>query len=176
MRIIIAGLLGAVAMFIWATIAHLSPLATIGVQTMPAEGATLQALHLTLGDQPGLYVFPSPGKFPDGPSGVLGYQPPGHRGLMPVQLGLEFALEVVESLLAAVALGLTIGALRRLGVAVVIGLIAAMVTNLSYWNWYGFSLDYSLANALIELIKFVVAGLVITAFLAWRRGPPRRRA
>ncbi|HLY80874.1 MAG TPA: hypothetical protein VKQ70_15940, partial [Caulobacteraceae bacterium] len=54
---------------------------------------------------------------------------------------------------------------QRLGLAVLVGLIAGMATNFSYWNWYGFGLDYTLANAFIELMKFVVAGLVIAAML-----------
>jgi hypothetical protein len=54
--------------------------------------------------------------------------------------------------------------------------IAGMATNLSYWNWYGFDLSYSLANAFIELVKFVVAGVAIALTLGWRRRASRRRA
>jgi hypothetical protein len=56
-----------------------------------------------------------------------------------------------------------------------VGVIAGMATNLSYWNWYGFDLSYSLANAFIELMKFVVAGVAIALVLGWNRRTSRRR-
>jgi hypothetical protein len=181
MRILLAGLIGGVVMFIWATIAHVAtPLASAGLAQMPNEAATISTLHATLGDRPGLYFFPAiagsgskamkdqQAKMQLGPSGLLAYQPPGSAGVSPRQLVVEFALEVVESLLAALVIGAIAGAPRRLGVAVAIGLVAAVSTNFSYWNWYGFSWDYTLANAFTELMKYVLAGAAITAFLAWR--------
>lgn len=78
---------------------------------------------------------------------------------------------MVESLLmAAIAALAAAGFARRLTIAVLVGVIAGMATNASYWNWYGFGLDYTLANAFIELVKFAVAGLVI-ALLLGRRSP-----
>jgi len=67
--------------------------------------------------------------------------------------------------LAAVGFG------RRFGIAILVGLIAGMATNLSYWNWWGFGLDYTLANGFIELMKFVVAGLVIALLLGRKPKP-----
>jgi hypothetical protein len=58
---------------------------------------------------------------------------------------------------------------RRFGIAVLVGVIAGIATNLSYWNWYGFGLDYTLANAFIEVVKFAVAGLVIALMLRPKR-------
>ena len=181
MRILLAGLVGGVVMFIWATIAHVAtPLASEGLQQLPAEATVIATLHAAIGDKPGLYFFPAvvgngsramadqQAKIQLGPSGLLAYQPPGSGRLSPRQLVVEFALEIAESLLAAVAISAAAGVPRRLGVAVAIGLIAAVSTNFSYWNWYGFSWGYTLANAFTELMKFVLAGGAITAFLAWR--------
>jgi hypothetical protein len=182
MRILLAGLVGGVVMFIWATIAHVAtPLASEGLKQLPNEAATISTLHATLGDTPGFYFFPAiagsdskamkdqQAKMQLGPSGLLAYQPPGSGRVSPRQLVVEFALEVVESVLAALVISaVATGVLRRLGVAVAIGLVAAVSTNFSYWNWYGFSWDYTLANAFTELMKFVLAGAAITGFLAWR--------
>jgi hypothetical protein len=184
MRTLLAGVLGGIAMFIWATIVHVAtPLATIGLSPLPDEASMIATLHHGLGEKPGLYFFPfmngaagdakamadQTEKLKSGPSGLLVYEPPASAGLMPRQLGVEFGLEVVEALLTAVVLGLATGFWRRLGLASVIGLVAAMATNFSYWNWYGFSLDYTLANAFTELMKFVVAGGAISLVLGWRR-------
>jgi hypothetical protein len=173
MRILIAGVLGCLAMYVWATIAHLSPLATIGVRAMPNEPVVVAALKLNLGDQRGTYVFPM--QTPGGdtskttPQGVLAYTPDAPAGVSPRQLGVEFGLELVESLLmAGVAALAAAGFGRRLGIAVLVGLIAAMTTNASYWNWYGFGLDYTLATGFVELMKYVVAGVVIAAILGRR--------
>jgi hypothetical protein len=188
MRIIIAGVLGGIAMYIWATIAHVAtPLAYMGLQPVPNEAAVLSAMHKNLGDKPGLYFLPfaaghdqkamaeQEAKLKVEPAALVAYRPPGAGGMAPNQLIIEFGLEVVESLLAAVVLAAAAGFGVRLGIAAAIGLIAGMATNLSYWNWYGFSLDYSLANAFTEWVKFLVAGLVIATVLGWRRRRSRRR-
>jgi hypothetical protein len=133
-----------------------------------------------LGDKGGLYFFPyaagmdgnsmaaQEAKLKVGPSGLLAYQGPTPSGAFGRQLAVELALEVVESLLTAAVLvfAATFGA--RMGLAVAIGAIAAMATNFSYWNWYGFSDAYTLANAFTELVKFVVAGAVIALVLRGR--------
>jgi hypothetical protein len=188
-RIIIAGVLGGIAMYIWATIAHVAtPLASMGLQPVPNEAAVLAAMHKNLGDKPGLYFLPfstghdqkamaeQEAKLKVEPAALVAYRPPGAGGMAPRQLITEFALEVVESLLAAAVLAAVAGGFgRRLGIAAAIGLIAGMATNLSYWNWYGFSLDYSLANAFTEWVKFLVAGAVIAWVLGWKGRGSRRR-
>ena len=183
MRILIAGVLGAIAMFIWATVAHtLTPLAGTGLKALPNEAAMTATLQQNLGDRRGLYFFPfAPGsdakamaaqeaKMKTAPSGLLVYNPPGTPGLTTRQLVAEFIFELCESLITALLLTLAVGFLPRLGVASLVGVVAAMATNFSYWNWYGFSLDYTLAAAFMELMKFVVAGAVIALILGWRRG------
>jgi hypothetical protein len=183
MRVVIAGFLGGIAMYVWATIAHLSPLAQVGVHIPPHPELTAAALKLELGDQGGVYIYSSapmamaggkPAPAAAAPAtatdGMLSYVPNGPAGLSPKQLISEFVLELVESLLLACALALASAGLGgRVAISLLVGLIAGMATNLSYWNWYGFGLDYTLANAFIELVKFLVAGVVIALML--RRKP-----
>ena len=188
MRVGIAGLVGAIAMFIWATIAHVAtPLAFAGFERLPDEAATIATLHASLGDKPGFYLFPfaagrdsksmadQKARMQLGPSGLIAYQPPGAPALMPRQLVVEFVLELVEAVLTAVLLSFVPGAARRIGVAVGVGVVAAISTNFSYWNWYGFSWDYTLATAFTELMKYVVAGVAIVVVLGWPRRPGRAR-
>ncbi len=108
------------------------------------------------------------------PSALVAYQPPG-ANQFGRQLGVEFTLEVIESILTAALLVAAASFAQRLIMAVMVGVVAAVATNFSYWNWYGFSLDYTLANAFTELMKFVVAGVVIALALGWRRRASRRR-
>jgi len=181
MRVIIAGLIGGVVMFLWAAVAHMAtPLAVAGLKRLPAEAATVASLRAAIGDTSGLYFFPfkegddaramadQRAKMQLGPTGLLAYQAPGSPALMPGRLGVELGLEILESLLAAAVIAAAPGLARRLGVVVAIGMIAAVSTNFSYWNWYGFSWEYTLAQAIMELMKYVLAGVAIIAVLAWR--------
>src|SRR4051794_33535294 len=119
MRILIAGILGGVAMYVWATAAHLSPLAQVGMQTIPNDGPAVAAIQAALGDKGrGLYYFPAGGmtndpkasaaheaKLKTTAQGLIAYRPPGTPGMTPQQLIVEAALEFGESILLAVVLG-----------------------------------------------------------------------
>jgi hypothetical protein len=179
MRVLIAGILGGIAMYVWASAAHLSPLGQAGVKSLPNEAVELAALKLDLGNAPrAVYVLPAPssmtaqgkGAPAAGALGMLAYSPNATLAMTPRQLGVEFALEMVESLLLAGVAALVAGGFRaRFGAALLVGAIAAITTNLSYWNWYGFASDYTLANGFMELMKYVVAGVVIALVLGRRR-------
>ncbi len=54
MRILLAGLAGAIAMFIWSSVVHMAtPLATIGVNTLPNESVTVGNLASAIAGQSG---------------------------------------------------------------------------------------------------------------------------
>jgi hypothetical protein len=48
----------------------------------------------------------------------------------------------------------------RVGFVAVVGVIAALATNVSYWNWYGFPGNYTAVYMLMQFVNFVVVGLV----------------
>lgn len=181
-RIVLAGLAGGVAMFIWMSIAHIVlPLGEVGVSEIPNEQPVLAAMQGQMGVSSGLYLFPGMGLGPNAtraqknaamkdyeqklattPSGLLLYHPPGNKGITPSRLGLEFLAEVLESLLLVFLIAkarlATFGA--RLGFATAAGVLASLPTNFSYWNWYGFPANYSQAYMLIQLVGFVCVGVV----------------
>jgi hypothetical protein len=193
-RILLAGILGGIAMFAWSFVAHMVlPLGTTGFREIPNEQAVLAAMNSTMGQQSGLYMFPGLGdkpsmkevnaampqyekKLASNPHGILIYHPPGGKPMEPRQLVIEFLTEVVESLLAAWLLahaGLTRYA-ARVGFVVVIGLVAAIATNIPYWNWYGFPSNYTIAYMTTTIVAFLVAGLVAAAIL--KRNAPLANA
>jgi hypothetical protein len=180
MRILVAGLLGAIAMFIWASIAHgLTTITSTGLKAVPNEAAVMQDLQQGLGNNRGLYFFPYAAGMRNNakavaasPTGIIAYNPPAAPAMVR-QLGVEFVLEFIEALLTAVVIAaVAAGFGHRLAMAAAIGAVAAISTNFSYWNWYGFSFSYTLANAFTELMKFVFAGAAIAAFLRWRATKP----
>src|ERR1700753_4249068 len=59
MTVLIAGILGGVAMYVWSTIAHVVlPLGQVGFSQMPNEAAVLSAAQASNGTKDGLYFFP----------------------------------------------------------------------------------------------------------------------
>jgi len=58
----------------------------------------------------------------------------------------------------------------RVGFVLIAGILAAITTNVSYWNWYGFPGVYTVSYILIEIVGFVLVGIV-AALLLRKRGP-----
>ena len=175
MRILLAGIAAGVAMFIWSAIAHVAtPLGTIGISTLPDESVTVGNLASAIGDKGGLYLFPMPSgtsgpstSAATAPGGFLVFNPRVATTMAPKNLVIEVLTELAEGLIAAWLLAQTAiaGFVARAGFVTMAGLAAAITTNIAYWNWYSFPLDYTLAYGFIELVGYVVAGLVLAALL-----------
>jgi len=174
MRILIAGLLAAIAMFIWSSIAHVAtPLGRIGVNTLPDESVTVGNLASAIGEKSGLYIFPmTSGESPStsaavAPAGFLVFNAKEQITMSPKTLVVEFLTELGECLIAAWLLAQTALAAyaARAGFVAVVGLAAAVTTNIPYFNWYHFPLDYTLSYGFIELVGYAVAGLVLAAMI-----------
>jgi hypothetical protein len=182
-RIILAGVLGGIAMFIWTSIAHMAlPLGHAGVRELPNESTVLAALETSLGDNSSLYLFPGLGvgdnptreqmseamkhmdeKLANNPSGFLMYHAKASRSIsMPKLLTVEFATELLEAILVVLLLAQTRIASfgGRVGFVFVAGILAAIATNISYWNWYGFPGVYTAAYMSIQIVGFLCIGLV----------------
>jgi hypothetical protein len=185
MRILLAALAGAVAMFFWSFIAHMAtPLATTGFSQMTNENAALQSLTAdNVGAKPGLFIFPwTDPKDPKmmekyqalaktHPTGMLLYRPVGQQmsGEMGPMLIVEFAKQFAQALIAAwIASMIVAGFATRVSIVTAIGLSAGIATNVSYWNWYGFPGNYTVAQIAMEIIGALVAGLAIASVLPRR--------
>jgi hypothetical protein len=179
MRVVLAGIVGGIAMYVWTAIAHVAtPLGMIGVQTLPNEGETILSLNNLVGENGGLYLFPAPPKQgapvenASGSAGLLVWRPHALLNLNPKNLGTEFVSELAESVIAAMLLSWAAvpGFGSRVGFVTLLGLGATITTNVSNWNWYGFPTDYTLANGLILMVGYLAAGIGIALVL------PRRTA
>jgi hypothetical protein len=95
--------------------------------------------------------------------------------LLPL-LSTEFVTELIEALLAVFLLSQT--RLDRFGPRVafitVVGVIAAITTNVSYWNWYAFPTSYTIAYMFTQAAGFLAAGLAVAAVL--RKTPFENRS
>jgi len=186
-RIFLAGLLGGIAMFGWSYLAYTAlPVGKIGLRRMPNEIALLETLQKEIAENSGVYVFPGlrlPSNPPDGktktlddldqtvaryPSGLLIYNAAGSRPIKMFRwLSVDFLIELAEVALAVFLLSQTrlTTFVARVRFVLLIGIVAAIATNLSNWNWYGFPSDYTLAYMFIQIVGFLCAGLVAALVL-----------
>jgi hypothetical protein len=192
MRILLAGILGGIAMFVWTSIAHMTlPLGEAGINEIPNESTVLSAMQSSIGDKTSLYIFPGLGvgktatreekneamkqmqqRIAVNPSGILMYHPPGRQFAFGKALAIEFSTEALQAilviwLLAQARIGSFAG---RVGFVLIAGILAAITTNISYWNWYGFPGVYTASYILIEFVGFVLVG-VVAALMLQRRSP-----
>ncbi len=64
-RILLAGLIGGIAMFLWSFVAHdLLPLGQMGIKDLANQKPILEALNTNLGQRHGLFLYPGLGKNP----------------------------------------------------------------------------------------------------------------
>lgn len=190
-RILLAGILGGIVMFIWSFIAHdLLPLGEIGIRELPNEQSVVPAMQSGITEQSGLYMFPGTGlahgapskekteakkrameKIATSPSGLLLY-----HATRPLNFGklltVEFVKELLQSILAVFLLAQTrINSFGgRVGFVFITGILAALGTNVSYWNWYGFPGNYTASYMFIEIVGFLCVG-VVAALVLGKRGP-----
>jgi len=197
MKILLTGILGGIVMFIWTSIAHMAlPLGEAGVREIPNEPTVLSAMQSNIGDQIGLYIFPGPGvgknatrqekneamkhmgeKMAANPSGILMYNAPGRPFTFGKWLGIEFGTELLEAILVVFLLAQTriVSFAGRVGFVLVAGILAAITTNVSYWNWYGFPSAYTASYMLIQIAGFFLVGLVAALVLPRRASTDANR-
>lgn len=190
-RVLLAGLLGGMAFFLWNFVSHeLLGVGEIGVKELPNETAILGAMRTNI-PEPGFYFFPGTGlpanasraqkeaampefarKATTGPEGILIYHPIGESPISPRQLLTEGGTNVLQSFIAAFLLAQA-GLKRfssRLGFVTLIGLLAAITTNISYWNWYGFPANYTLSYILGLFAGYAIVGLIAAAIVKTSAG------
>ena len=187
MRILFAGILGGIVMFIWTSIAHMAlPLGEAGINEIPNESAVLNAMQSSMGDTAGLYIFPGLGvgknatrdekneamkqmqqRIAANPSGILMYHPRGRQFAFGKSLAVEFSTEVLQAILIIWLLAQTRIESFAAGVGFVLiaGILAAITTNVSYWNWYGFPGVYTASNIFTEVVGFVLVGVMAALIL-----------
>ncbi len=196
-RKLLAGILGGLVFFAWSSLAHVVlPLGQTGIQEIPNEQAVTSSMKANIAAD-GLYFFPGTGlpptathsqkmaamkdmapKLKVGPVGILVYHPVGQDALTLRPLLTELATNIVQVLLAVFLLGQTslaaFGARWRF--MTVAGVLAAISTNISYWTFYGFPGNYTVAYMCIIAMGFVVAGLVAAAMVKPGKGMPLAQA
>ncbi|WP_426699688.1 hypothetical protein ACPPVV_09650 [Rhodanobacter sp. Col0626] len=189
MRVLVAGLIGGILMFVWGVVAHMAlGLGEVGFRLPANENVALSGLQEGLGSQAGVYMLPSldPKKMGNvaevraysikavrSPYAWVVYQPQGTDMMqMGPQIGRQWASDTLSALALAFVMGLAgLGFRRRLAVAAAAAIFAWLSTMLPYWNWYRFPLDFTYAALGEQLIGWLIAG----AAMAWWLGRSERK-
>ena len=177
-------------MFIWTFVAHMFlPLGETGVHEIPNDQGVVSAMQTSIGDASGFYIFPGMGLGPNpsgaqkreamkhrndqlasSPSGIIVYHRPGTLFDFGRTLTVEFCTELAEAILAISLLVeasiVTFG--HRVLFVTMIGIVAAIATNVPYWNWYGFPGNYTAAYMVIQIAGFFFVGIVAALILGKR--------
>ena len=188
LKVLLAGLAGGVVLFFWGFVSHmLLPLGEAGISTLTYEEELLPAISKRV-TKPGMYQFPLPESSPGtpmpnnaeamekatdmhktSPHGLLLFHPPSGPFSMTPHLIVEFATNVVSSLIAAVLVCLTLGSLetfaKRMLFVTAIGLSAGIAVNVPYWNWYEYPTIFTLAQMADHCVGFALVGAVIAAII-----------
>ncbi|MEO8859412.1 MAG: hypothetical protein ABI343_20700, partial [Burkholderiaceae bacterium] len=176
MRVLMAGLIGGIVMFVWGVAAHMVlGLGEVGIHQPANENVVLSSLHEGLGNQPGIYMLPSldsarmgdeavvkaySARAATSPYAFVVYLPQGDDMMqMGPQIGRQWASDTLAALALAFVLGLAgLSFRRRVALAAAVAVFAWLSTMLPYWNWYRFPLDFTLAALLEQLVGWLLAG------------------
>jgi hypothetical protein len=181
MKVLIAGILGGIVVFIWGAITHMVlPLGEMGIQSLPHEDEIVGELKEGISES-GLYFFPGMDKSRDlspeeqkaweakymaGPTGLLVYHPIGSKPLGAKQLLGELGADIAAALLAAYILSFIVASFtQRVLLVGLLGLIAWLCVSVSYWNWYGFPAPYILAEGIDQFVGWLLAGMPMAAIV-----------
>jgi hypothetical protein len=200
MRIVLAGVIGGIVLFVWGFISWtlLGWHHTYG-GTLPDEPAVVQVLKDTVNDrgktEPGVYWIPGmadttgmdadgmaaayeawANKHREGPNAMLIYHPTGREPLDALVLARGFAIDLLAALLAALLLAFATrtisGYAGRVAFVTALGMMVAIYGEGMAWNYFRFPNDWSLIMVVDHLIAWFLVGLVAGAIVKGRNVAP----
>jgi hypothetical protein len=191
-RILLAAIVGGLITFIWGAVAHTAlPLGEVGLSTIAeADERDLNDALKRAFAREGLYVVPGKGlreaanmseaeftSWEEGareqPTAMIIFQPQMGQMMPPSTLVNEGISDVFAALLAAIVLATTAtGYVGRVMVCTLIGVIGWLSISASYWIWYRFPLDYTIAEGVMQTVGWLLTGLVMAAIVKGRRSAP----
>ncbi|HLB01459.1 MAG TPA: hypothetical protein VJO14_08740 [Bacteroidota bacterium] len=195
-KILLGGFLGGIILWVWGFVAWMVlPFHLSVMRAVPDESAVVEALRRSLPSK-GVYVIPwmpseTSGMTPEqmetamvayteklrsGPNAMIFYNPGGKDPFMTGQMisGLFIFIStasIVSWLLSrsTAAAGSYLSGVIYCGM---IGILVAVGTHLSDWNWMGFPFDWTRGLMLDSVVGWLLAGLGISAVVRQKRSGP----
>jgi len=187
LRLLLAAIVGGLAVFTWSAIDHmLLPIGEMGITSLPSEEILMPKLKESIKNS-GLYMFPGfdpknkskeyqtayEAKLRAGPTGLLVIQPAGGD----IQFPKLLAIELLSNCLAAIPLAIILVWTRATkpqsaACGLLFGLFAWMSIDVSYWNWYKFPTAFTAGSLIDQSIGWLIGGFVIASVLGRHRRTP----
>lgn len=187
MRIVIAGIIGGLVMFIWGAVAHMAlPIGEAGLKVPAQQEAVLGAIGQSASGE-GIYMYPSIESEKMGDKAAMKafgeqskgkafafviYQPGGNAVFqsMAPNLVKQLVTDILAALVAAWVLALGAWSFgRRVLIAGALGLFSWLTLSLPYWNWYMFPVNFTLGTLIEQVVGWLLAGTAIAWWLG-RKG------
>lgn len=188
MRIFIAGLIGAIVLFLWGAVSHMVlPVGEMGIRQASQQDAAIAALQASAdkgravymipglnpeewGDEAKLSAFVS--KYANSPSAFVVYDPAPNPNIS--SMGPALVNQFVSNLLVALITAwiMATGAFsfgQRIAVGGAIGVVAWFLVSIPYWNWYRFPLDFTIGAWLDYGLGLLLASVPMAWWLGRRR-------
>lgn len=165
-----AGLIAGIVMFIWSVVSwmflswHMTTIHSFKNEQAVAEVITSNAPHS------GIYFMPTMGKSETATSEEQIHQPMiftavRSEGMSSMTLPMLTGLltQIIAAFFVALLLlqANALGYMGRLMFVMVFAVAASLVTNVPYWNWFGFETQYTLMMSADLLIGWFFGGLVL---------------
>jgi len=180
-RVILAGIVAGVALFIWGFVEHTAtPIGTMGIQSHPHEAMLVPVIQQTA-TRPGLYAFPGYDtshkltkeeetewieRYKAGPHGMLIVGQNGADPVSPMRLVIELLSNIVTATLAACLLAKLAGGLAGfVSGGILVFLIGWLSISLPSWNWFDFPALFVAAELIDQIVAGALVGLVAGLFL-----------
>jgi len=169
-----AGILGGITLFIWGALSWMVlPWHTKTIHSFTDEAAITQLIQSNAPIS-GMYFSPA-WKQNDtakdkaqmqGPMVFASVRLEGISSSMTVSMIISFLTQAIAAFFVAWLLSKTKGLnyLERVGFVVIFALAAGIVTDIPYWNWFAFDMQYTLVAMADLLIGWFFAGLVLAKF------------
>ncbi|MFN0087327.1 MAG: hypothetical protein ACKVX9_18200 [Blastocatellia bacterium] len=181
MKIVLAGILGGIVVFLCSSVTHLlTPIGRMGISVLPNEEPVLAAMRSGI-QSPGLYFFPGldmsrtltpeeqqawSEKVKTGPSGVIVYHPQNGPQMSPKMLLSELGTNILAALIGAFLLTMAGGSFgRRSLMVMLLGVFAWLSISVSHLIWYGFPTAFILAEGIDQAAGWLLAGLVMAKMI-----------
>ena len=179
MKVFLGGLLGGVVLFLWGGVSHGAlGLMESAFRKLPNEERLVQTLASEV-PTAGMYFYPGlpatdadeaeaaswKTRMESGPHGILVHLPAGNLRSDASLFATQAFTDIVIGLLAAWLVSRGGPALAGYGARVVfvtaLGVVAVLSLAVPFWNWYGFTQDFTARTSVDRIVGFALAGLVI---------------
>jgi len=177
-RVLIGAILGSIILFVWSAISWMAlPWHMQTMHSFKNDAAIIEVVKANA-DKSGVYFLPTPNAQQQQNSMTTEMKGPfvlaavqfENMPAMAHSLGIQFIMELITAFFACCLLARTkgLGYFGRLGFIFTFSLAIATMSYVPYWNWFGFSTDYTLVGMADIIISWFLAGIIMAAIVRGR--------